>query len=133
VKTFSYLFTVPSSAIDFNGHVNNVTYLEWMMDAAMRHSSSVGMDHEKCLKLGGIWVAKSHHLEYKKPAFEDDELLVETWIESIGKIASIRKYKFTKNSNNSTIFEGKTEWVFADAKSMRPMRIPAAIFEAFDI
>jgi len=27
-------FTVPESAIDVNGHVNNLRYLEWMLEAA---------------------------------------------------------------------------------------------------
>jgi acyl-CoA thioester hydrolase len=132
VKIFSYLFVVDSSAIDFNGHVNNVTYLEWMMRAAIRHSASVGMDYEKCLELGGTWVAKSHHLEYKKPAFEGDELRMETWVEELGKIASIRRYKLVRTTDNTLIFEGTTNWVFVDKNSFRPTKIPDVIKNTFE-
>jgi acyl-CoA thioester hydrolase len=133
MKTYTYTFTVPASAIDFNGHVNNVTYLTWMMEAASRHSQSVGMGFEQCLEYGGTWVAKSHHIEYKSPAFEGDELRMTTWIDTLGKIVSERRYELRKVADDFLICEGKTEWVFVDKKRMRPMRIPAQIAEAFPL
>ena len=41
-KIYRYEFTVPVEAEDQNGHVNNVEYLRWMQDAAMKHSETVG-------------------------------------------------------------------------------------------
>jgi acyl-CoA thioester hydrolase len=131
VKKYTYTFTVPKDAIDFNGHVNNITYLAWMIDAAERHSESVGYGHEACLALGGTWVAKSHHIEYKRPAFEGDELRMETWVEEIGKIMSIRRYRLSNLKKDMVICEGSTEWVFVDSKKMRPIKIPEVVVEAF--
>ncbi|WP_415406679.1 acyl-CoA thioesterase [Sulfurovum sp. CS9] len=128
---FIYSFTVTKDAIDFNGHVNNVTYLSWMISAATKHSESVGSSYEKCLELGGTWVAKSHTIEYKKPAFENDELQMKTWIEDIGKILSTRRYELTRPTDGALICEGKTEWVFVDSKKMRPMKIPQDIIDGF--
>jgi len=130
---YHYTFTVDPSAIDFNGHVNNVTYLSWMIDAATRHSESVGFGYEACLALGGTWVAKSHHIEYRKPAMEGDTLQMETWIEDIGKLLSVRKYRITRITDTSLICEGETEWVFVDSKKMRPMRIPKEILYGFNL
>jgi acyl-CoA thioesterase FadM len=62
---YTYTFTVSPDVIDFNGQVGNVTYLEWMIEAVTRHSHLVGMSHESCLELGGIWVSKSHVTRYK--------------------------------------------------------------------
>jgi len=132
MKKFNYIFTVQKEDIDFNGHVHNVTYLSWMIDAATKHSESVGFGYKECLKLGGTWVAKSHNIEYKKPSFENDNLEMETWIEEIGKLLSTRRYKLTRVSDDALICEGKTEWVFVDAKKMRPMRIPSEIVEGFE-
>jgi len=131
MKTFTYTFTVPASAIDFNGHVNNITYLEWMMEAAVRHSRSVGMSFERCVELGGTWVARSNHIEYKKPAFEGEELRMETWIESLGRLTSRRQYRIIRTEDEALICSGQTEWVFVDAKRQRPAPIPAPISEAF--
>ena len=128
---YLYRFTVPKEAIDLNGHVNNVVYLSWMIEAATKHSSSLGFGYEDCLKYGGTWVAKSHTIEYKKPAFENDELEMRTWIEDIGKILSTRCYELTRVSDGALICQGKTEWVFVDAKRMRPMKIPSEIVQGF--
>jgi len=124
LKPYIYSFKVTKDAIDFNGHVNNVTYLSWMIEAATAHSDSVGSGYEKCLEFGGTWVAKSHNIEYKKPSFENDELQMKTWIEDIGKILSTRRYELTRPSDEAVICEGKTEWVFVDSKKMKPMKIP---------
>jgi len=132
VKKYSYTFIVNKDDIDFNGHVHNVTYLSWMIDAATKHSGSVGFGYKECLKLGGTWVAKSHTIEYKKPSFENDELHMETWVEEIGKIMSVRRYVLTRPKNKVLICEGKTEWVFVDSKKMRPMKIPEVIIEGFE-
>jgi acyl-CoA thioester hydrolase len=131
VTSYSYTFTVPADAIDFNGHVNNVTYLQWMMEAATRHSQSVGMSYEQCLELGGTWVAKSHNIEYKKPAFEGEELRMETWIETMGRIASKRRYRLVRVADEAVLCEGVTEWVFVDKNRFRPSKIPEKIRNSF--
>jgi acyl-CoA thioester hydrolase len=132
LNPYIYTFTVTKEDIDFNGHVNNVTYLSWMIEAATAHSTSLGFGYEQCLAFGGTWVAKSHNIEYKKPSFENDELQMKTWIEDIGKILSTRRYELTRPSDDAVICEGKTEWVFVDSKKMRPMKIPSVISEGFE-
>ena len=133
LSSFRYSFSVQPSDIDFNGHVHNVTYLTWMIEAATKHSESVGAGYEVCLKYGGIWVAKSHHIEYKKPAFENDTLQMKTWIGDIGKILSTRCYELSRIEDGAIVCEGVTEWVFVDSETMRPMKIPKAIREAFTV
>ena len=34
---------VSTGDIDFNGHVNNLRYLEWMINSAVEHSESLGL------------------------------------------------------------------------------------------
>ena len=131
MQSFTYTFSVLPEHIDFNHHVNNVTYLTWMMEAAARHSNSVGLSFEACRELGGTWVAKSHTIEYRKPAFEGEELQMETWIDSIGKVKSVRRYRLTRPADSALICEGETTWAFVDAQHQRPMKIPEVIAEAF--
>jgi acyl-CoA thioester hydrolase len=102
-----------------------------MMEAATRHSNSVVMSYEQCLELGGTWVAKSHNISYKKPAFEGDVLRMETWIETMGKIASERRYRLVRIDGEAVLCEGATEWVFVDTKRFRPSKIPEKIKNAF--
>ena len=51
---------VPASAIDANGHVNNVQYVQWMQDAAMHHSAALGWPQERYAVMGRTWIIRSH-------------------------------------------------------------------------
>ena len=128
---YTYTFTVPEAAIDFNGHVGNVTYLQWMVEAATRHSASRGWSMEKCLETGGTWVAKKHCIEYLRPAFAGQTLRMRTWLESIEKIRAVRRYEILDDESGTPLAKGESEWIFVDAKRFRPMRIPEAITSAF--
>ena len=52
---YSYEFTVPETAVDQNGHVNNVMYVQWMQDAAVRHYEAMG-GTQPTQAIGATWV-----------------------------------------------------------------------------
>ena len=58
---FRTRFRVPPEAIDENGHVNNVTYVQWMQDVAVEHYESMG-GVEPTRELGATWVVRSHNV-----------------------------------------------------------------------
>jgi len=41
-STYSKIITIPEAAIDENGHVNNVVYVQWMQDIAVEHYATIG-------------------------------------------------------------------------------------------
>ncbi|MFL7871181.1 MAG: hypothetical protein AB8I58_20295 [Anaerolineales bacterium] len=41
-SVYSYTFIIPQTVIDEYGHVNNVAYVQWMQDTAIRHGEAVG-------------------------------------------------------------------------------------------
>ena len=94
---YAKTITIPASAIDENGHVNNVVYVQWMQDIAVEHYAF----------LGGItaqgpdstWVVRQHSIEYLLPAFEGEEIEIRTWVENIRKVRSLRKYEFARKSD----------------------------------
>ena len=123
LKTCRYEFEVPARAIDANGHVNNVSYVKWMQDAAIRHWESLGgmrINEE----LNCTWVARSHHIEYLSPGYEGDVIETRTWIADVRKVRSLRKYTFTRKSDGRLLARGETDWVFVDVGSGRPRPIP---------
>ena len=68
IRIYRYEITVPKSAVDINGHVNNVVYVQWMQDVAVLHSDTVG-GTRAMHAVGGTWVVHSHKIEYLSPAF----------------------------------------------------------------
>jgi acyl-CoA thioester hydrolase len=126
MPVFNRLFTVPSTAIDRNGHVNNVVYVQWMQDLAVAHWNSVGGEVVNA-ELGCTWVARSHHIEYLRPAHEGDELEALTWVANIGRVRSLRKYAFRRTGDGRLIARGETDWVFVSVSDGRPAPIPKSI------
>ena len=128
-KIYELKILVTKDDIDFNGHVNNLKYLEWMINSALLHSESLGFNPETYKKIGSTWFVKSHHIEYKLPAFEEEELVLKTWIDEVGKITSKRKYEIYKDEK--LLAFGETEWIFVDINTHRPKRIPNEVIEKY--
>ena len=129
---FRFEITVPPEVVDENRHVNNVAYLQWMQDAAMRHSSLVGCT-ALTQALGATWVVRTHHIEYLSPAFAGDAITVLTWVANFRKVRSLRRYKFIRAADRAVLAQGETDWVYVDATSGRPRAIPDEIKNAFVI
>ena len=131
-RIYRYELTVPESAVDQNGHVNNVVYVKWMQDVAVLHADSVG-GARAMHAVGGTWVVHSHNIEYLSPAFAAEEIVALTWVTSFRRVRSVRRYRFYRKSDNVLLARGETEWVFVDAKSLRPRMIPDDIKRLFPL
>lgn len=129
-STFRYEFTVPAGAIDVNRHVNNVAFVQWMQDAAVRHSAAVGAT-AAMHAAGGSWVVRRHEIEYVQPAFLDQRITVLTWVENVRRVRSLRRYRFLDAAEERELARGVTEWVYVSAATGRPAAIPASVRECF--
>lgn len=125
-----HTIVVHRDALDENGHVNNVQYVQWMQDVAIRHADRAG-----CSRLtkedGATWVARSHAIEYLRPAFLNDRIAVLTWVSNWRKVRSLRKYRFVRESDGALLARGETDWVYVDVASGRPRQIPAVVANVF--
>jgi acyl-CoA thioester hydrolase len=123
---YLYEFTVPESALDENGHVNNVQFVQWMQDAAVRHYEAAG-GIPPTLAVGATWVVRSHNVEYLRPAFAGERIEVRTWVVNIHRVRSLRRYRFVRISDGKLLVKGETDWVFVDAKTGAPRIIPEEV------
>jgi acyl-CoA thioester hydrolase len=128
--THVYVLDVGASAIDANGHANNVEFVRWMQEAAVSHADAVGCT-AATLASGATWVVRSHHVEYSKAALQGDRIDVRTWVENVRRAFSLRKYEFVRPSDGAVLARGETDWVFIDSKTGRPRSIPDEIQQTF--
>jgi acyl-CoA thioester hydrolase len=126
---YSKTITIPSTAIDENGHVNNVVYVQWMQDIAVEHYASIGGIEAQ--GPDATWVVRQHSVEYLLPAFEGEEIEIRTWVEDIRKVRSLRKYEFVRKSDGKTLVKGETDWVFVETSTGRPKAIPVEVSKVF--
>jgi len=129
---YRYEFNVPESAVDQNGHVNNVVYVQWMQDVAILHSKATG-GTRAMHTARWTWVVRSHTIEYLSPAFAGEEVVALTWVVNFRRVRSIRRYKFFRKSDNTLLARGETEWVFVDTESGRPRMIPDEVMQLFPL
>lgn len=125
--------TVTDAHIDELGHVNNLAYLRWMLDAAIAHSDEAGWTTARYLELGATWVVRSHFIEYLQPAHVDEQLTVQTWVTGFHKVRSERAYRILRTSDNTIVARGTTNWAFIDLKHRVPTRIPDVISDGFPV
>jgi acyl-CoA thioester hydrolase len=119
---FKFEIKVTADEVDGNGHVNNVVYIQWMQNAAIRHAETTGCT-QKSLAAGGTWVVRTHQIEYLSPVFAGDAVTVLTWVSNLHKVRSLRKYKFIRAKGQILVARAETDWVFVNAKTGRPQAI----------
>ncbi len=126
MQTYSRTITVLPEHLDELNHVNNVVYLQWVQDIAKEHwfskaSEDINSDY--------FWVVVKHELEYKKPAFLNDEIEVTTFVENFKGALSIRCVEFKKG--NELIVSARSQWCLIGKKDQKPKRVPREFFTLF--
>ena len=129
---YPYEFTIPAEAVDENGHANNVMYVQWMQDAAVRHYEAMG-GNKPTQAIGATWVVRSHKIEYLSPAFVGQRIKVLTWVATMRKVRSLRCYRFIRVDDGQLLVRGETDWVFVDANTGCPRAVPPAIISLFTL
>ena len=132
MNAFTLEIEVPASAIDGLGHVNNVEYVRWMQDAATAHADASGCTAATKAD-GAAWVARRHEIEYLRPAFGGDRILLRTWVENVRRVFSLRRYEFVRAADETLLAKAETDWVYVDRATGRPKSIPPAISARFDL
>ena len=122
---FKQDIVVPASVIDENGHVNNVAYVQWMQDIALAHYAAI--NGVQAQGTDATWVIREHKVEYLLPAFEGEELEIQTWVANIRRVRSLRRYQFIRKSDGKLLVRGETDWVFVDTQTGMPRAIPADV------
>jgi acyl-CoA thioester hydrolase len=130
---FHHPHTVSPAEIDEQGHANNVVYVAWMQEAAVAHSAALGWTAQRYLQIGMGWVARKHIVEYLRPAFVGDELIIETNVADMKRATSTRRYRIIRSADGELLAKAETHWAFINYTTGRPTRIPEEIAGAFPI
>ena len=128
MKTYEMAIRVVSGDLDNLDHVNNVRYLEWVQDISREHwerLSNAEWDERF------IWVVRSHHITYHRPAQLGQDILLTTFVPFAEGAISRRKVDMTLGAGGVLIAECLTEWVLLDAASGKPVRIPEDMRQVF--
>ena len=121
---FSHSFVVARDDIDEQGHVNNVVYVRRIQDVDVAHwfSLTTPETREKF-----TWVVLRHEIDYKKAAFENEEIMAATWV---GEPARVSWERFKEiRCGTDLLIKAKSNRCLIDRRTMKPMRITEEIKE----
>ena len=123
---FSHSFRVSAEDIDEQNHVNNVAYVKWIQDVAVAHWFSV-TNEETRDKF--TWMLTRHEIDYKKQAFENEEITATTWVGEPTRITWERLTEIKRGAD--LLVKARSIWCLIDREKSKPTRIASELKELF--
>ena len=122
-------FRVYYEDTDAGGVVYYANYLKFLERARTESLHLIGYSNNKVKKdFGSLIIVKGCNIEYKKPAYLEDELTIRSFVKSITKTSFFMNQIITKD--NDIIVEAQVHLVFIDDKG-KPIKIPDQIYSKF--
>ena len=116
---------------DAGGIVFYANYLKFFERARTEWLRSLGVSQSTLKEVGGgMFVVSETSVRYLAPARLDDELLVTAQLEAGGRASLIIAQKALRG--DTLLCDGTIRIGWVDAATLRPGRIPPAIFHALD-
>ena len=119
-EIYTHHRTVMEDDLDDLNHVNNVIYVQWIQDIAKEHWEVRATEK---LKKHFIWVVIRHEIDYKKQAFLDDDILIETYVGETTFVTSERFVNIKNAATGEILVAAKSMWCLLDAETKRPTKI----------
>ncbi|MFN3555223.1 MAG: acyl-CoA thioesterase [Bacteroidales bacterium] len=126
--SFEYKLFVEPEHIDELNHVNNVVYVQWIQDAAVKHWNHVAPAD---IREEFVWFIVRHEIDYKASAKPGDELLIRTFVLNASVVSSDRRVQIYRASDMQLLVESKTTWCLINKQTQRPARITDSIKALF--
>ena len=128
-KDFKHEIKIYYEDTDAGGVVYYSNYLKFLERARTEMLVSIGLSNKKLLEEHNtLIIVKSCNIDYKKPAYLEDELNVRSFVKSITKTSFFMNQIITKG--DSIIVEAKIHLVFID-RNGKPVKIPEEIYSKF--
>ena len=114
---------------DSGGVVYYANYLKFLERARTEALFSIGYSNNKIQQdFNSLIIVKSCNIEYKKPAYLENELTIRSFVKSITKTSFFMNQIITRN--NEVIVEAQIHLVFVN-KDGKPKKIPEQIYSKF--
>ena len=124
-------FRVRHYECDAYGHVNHANYLRYMQEAALDASAGAGYDMARYIEMGRSWFIRETEIDYHRPLTYGDSVIVKTWVDDFRRVRSRRAYELRHADSGEPIAKGRTDWVYLDTATQRPVTVPDEMITAF--
>ena len=128
-KNFNHKIKVYYEDTDAGGVVYYANYLKYLERARTEALIKIGLSNLKIRdNFKALIIVKSCNIDYKKPAYLEDELNIKSYILSLTKTSFVMSQTIIKNK--IVIVEAKIYLVFVNEK-VKPIKIPKLVVDKF--
>ena len=128
-ENFFHKLKVYYEDTDSGGVVYYANYLKFLERARTEALNSIGYSNKKVKDdFKSLIIVKTCNIEYRKPAYLEDELSVRSFVKSISKTSFFMNQIITRSDD--IIVEAQVHLVFVDSKG-KPIKIPEQIYSKF--
>lgn len=113
-------------------HASNIEYVRWLDRTAQLHADDLGYTRASLHAAGVMWFVARHEIDYEAEAWEDDTLVIATWVRDVRRVKSWREFVVHRPADDAVVCRASTLWVLVDLESRRPTRIPDEMARAFE-
>ena len=121
---------VQEADIDELGHVNNVTYVRWVQDAAVAHWTSAAPAAEQARL---FWIVLRHEIDYRQAAHLGDEIVARTWVGTATRLRFERHTEILRAQDGCLLARARTVWCPIDAGTRKPTPVTAELRSRFSV
>lgn len=116
--------------LDRFGRLHPAVYLRYLAHAAVEASTAAGYDAAWYAAARSLWLVRRSTFEVVRPVVAGEQLAIRTWVEDFRRVRSHRRYEVSGH-DGPLCLDARTDWVYVDAVSGRPQRVPAELEAAF--
>lgn len=127
-EIYEKTIVVKEKDLDKQQHVNNVQYVQWVQDVAEEHWEKRASEEQKSKV---IWVVVKHEINYKKEAFLNDPISLQTYVGDATHVTSIRHVIIKNAETDKLLAEAKTTWCLLDKETKKPVKISEELKKVF--
>ena len=122
MKNFSISIKVRYCETDQMGLVHHGSYINYFEEARIAWISDLGFSYSEMEKSGIILPVSKLNVSYFKPAYFDDNLIVN--VELVEMPTSRLIFNYTIKNKDEVVVTGNTVLAFLNKKTKRPIRCP---------
>lgn len=108
--------------IDFNRHVSNIVYIQWMEIGRLKFLQKVGLPVEQIDRVGYFPILAETQIKYRRPIYLGETVEVELWISELTGVYVYVEFLFRKVGGD-VVATAVQKCAFIDAKTNRPKRL----------
>ena len=127
---FELPIRVEEADIDALGHVNNVTYVRWVQDAAVAHWMAAAPAGEQAALR---WIVLRHEIDYRQAAHWGDEIVARTWVGTATRLRFERHTECLRVRDGCVLARARTVWCPIDAGTRRPAPVSDEVRSRFSV